>query len=266
MRHNKSFNHLGRKSAHRKAMLSNLASSLIMHKRIETTTAKAKALKRYIEPLITRSKEDTTHSRRVVFSYLQDKEAVTELFREVSTRVADRPGGYTRIIRLGTRQGDNAEMCMMELVDFNELLLGEKAGARKSAGRRRRGGAKKKVEGVTAAATTTVEEAPVEAETAEETPEEAATETATAEEALAEAEVETVEEAPAEAEVETVEEAPAEAETVEEAPAEAETAAEEPETEVKAEADEEEPVAEDESATEDTKDEETTGDDDKKES
>lgn len=235
MRHNKSFNHLGRKSAHRKAMLSNLASSLIMHKRIETTTAKAKALKRYIEPLITRSKEDTTHSRRMVFSYLQDKEAVTELFREVSTRVADRPGGYTRIIRLGTRQGDNAEMCMMELVDFNELLLGEKAGARKSAGRRRRGGAKKKVEGVTAAATTTTttEEEPVEAETAEETQEEEAIETAAAEE-----------------------------ESVE---AEAETATEEPADEVKAEADEAEPAAEDESATEDTKDEETTSDDDKKE-
>ena len=235
MRHNKSFNHLGRKSAHRKAMLSNLASSLIMHKRIETTTAKAKALKRYIEPLITRSKEDTTHSRRMVFSYLQDKEAVTELFREVSTRVADRPGGYTRIIRLGTRQGDNAEMCMMELVDFNELLLGEKAGARKSAGRRRRGGAKKKVEGVTAAATTTTttEEEPVEAETAEETQEEEAIETAAAEE-----------------------------ESVE---AEAETATEEPADEVKAEADEAEPAAEDESATEDTKDEETTSDGDKKE-
>ena len=216
-------------------MLSNMASSLIMHKRIETTTAKAKALKRYIEPLITRSKEDTTHSRRMVFSYLQDKEAVTELFREVSTRVADRPGGYTRIIRLGTRQGDNAEMCMMELVDFNELLLGEKAGARKSAGRRRRGGAKKKVEGVTAAATTTTttEEEPVEAETAEETQEEEAIETAAAEE-----------------------------ESVE---AEAETATEEPADEVKAEADEAEPAAEDESATEDTKDEETTSDDDKKE-
>jgi len=224
-------------------MLSNMASSLIMHKRIETTTAKAKALKRYIEPLITRSKEDTTHSRRVVFSYLQDKEAVTELFREVSTRVADRPGGYTRIIRLGTRQGDSAEMCMMELVDFNELLLGEKAGAKKSASRRRRGAAKKKVEGTAAAATV------------EEAPEEAATGTETVEEAIAEAEVETVEEAPAEAEVEAVEEAPAEAE--------AET--EEPETEVKAEAVEEEPAAEDKSAAEDTGDEETTSDDDKKE-
>jgi len=255
MRHNKSFNHLSRNSAHRKAMLSNMASSLIMHKRIETTTAKAKALKRYIEPLITRSKEDTTHSRRVVFSYLQDKEAVTELFREVSTRVADRPGGYTRIIRLGTRQGDSAEMCMMELVDFNELLLGEKAGAKKSASRRRRGAAKKKVEGTAAAATV------------EEAPEEAATGTETAEEAIAEAEVEAVEEAPAEAEVEAVEEAPVETEVeaVEEAPAEAEAETEESEAEDKAEAVEGEPAAEDKSATEDTGDEETTSDDDKKE-
>ena len=146
MRHRKSFNHLGRTSAHRKAMLSNMACSLIMHKRIETTTAKAKALKRYIEPLITRSKDDSTHSRRVVFSYLQDKEAVTELFREVSSKVADRPGGYTRIIRLGNRLGDNADMCMMELVDFNEHLLAEKATAKKSSSRRRRGGSKKKTE------------------------------------------------------------------------------------------------------------------------
>jgi large subunit ribosomal protein L17 len=146
MRHRKSFNHLGRTSAHRKAMLSNMACSLIMHKRIETTTAKAKALKRYIEPLITRSKDDSTHSRRVVFSYLQDKEAVTELFREVSSKVADRPGGYTRIIRLGNRLGDNADMCMMELVDFNEHLLAEKAAAKKSSSRRRRGGSKKKTE------------------------------------------------------------------------------------------------------------------------
>jgi len=136
-------------------MLANMASSLIMHKRIETTTAKAKALKRYIEPLITRSKDDSTHSRRVVFSYLQDKDAVTELFREVSSRVADRPGGYTRIIKLGNRQGDNADMCLIELVDFNENLLAEKAGAKKSASRRRRG-TRKKAEsaggGVTAAA------------------------------------------------------------------------------------------------------------------
>ncbi|MFO7671554.1 MAG: 50S ribosomal protein L17 [Bacteroidales bacterium] len=139
MRHKKNFNHLGRKSGHRRAMLSNMASSLIMHKRIETTTAKAKALKRYIEPLITRSKEDSTHSRRVVFSYLQDKEAVTELFREVGAKVGDRPGGYTRIIKMGNRLGDNADMCLIELVDFNEIMLGAKAAAKKTTSRRRRG-------------------------------------------------------------------------------------------------------------------------------
>ena len=140
MRHKKNFNHLGRKVGHRKAMLSNMASSLIMHKRIETTTAKAKALKRYVEPLITRSKVDTTHSRRMVFRYLQDKEAVTEIFREVGAKVADRPGGYTRIIKLGNRLGDNADMCLIELVDFNEIMLGEKAAAKKTTSRRRRGG------------------------------------------------------------------------------------------------------------------------------
>jgi len=147
MRHRKKFNHLSRKSAHRKAMLANMATSLIMHKRINTTVAKAKALRTYIEPLITRSKEDTTHSRRVVFSYLQSKEAITELFREISVKVADRPGGYTRIIKIGNRLGDNAEMCMMELVDFNENLLGEKdAKKAKPARRRRRGGKKKTTE------------------------------------------------------------------------------------------------------------------------
>jgi large subunit ribosomal protein L17 len=145
MRHKKSINHLGRKSAHRKAMLSNLAISLIMHKRIETTTAKAKALKRYVEPLITRAKDDSTHSRRVAFSYLQDKDAVSELFREVGAKVGDRPGGYTRVIKLGHRLGDNADMCLIELVDFNENLLGEKA-AKKKAGSRRRRGARKPAE------------------------------------------------------------------------------------------------------------------------
>ena len=185
MRHRKSFNHLGRTSAHRKAMLSNMACSLIMHKRIETTTAKAKALKRYIEPLITRSKDDSTHSRRVVFSYLQDKEAVTELFREVSAKVADRPGGYTRIIRLGNRLGDNADMCMMELVDFNENLLAEKAAAKKSSSRRRRGGSKKKEE-ETGAVDTAVAEEVVE-EVVEEAVEEAVAE-AQAEEPAAEEE------------------------------------------------------------------------------
>ena len=143
MRHRKSFNHLGRTSSHRKAMLSNMASSLILHKRINTTVAKAKALRMYVEPLITKAKEDTTHSRRVVFSYLQDKFAVTELFREVSGKIADRPGGYTRVIKLGKRLGDNAEMAMIELVDYNEHMLSEKAGKKKKTTRRR--GGKKKV-------------------------------------------------------------------------------------------------------------------------
>jgi large subunit ribosomal protein L17 len=139
MRHGKKFNHLGRTASHRKAMLSNMAASLITHKRINTTLAKAKELKKYIEPLVTRSKTDSTHNRRMVFSYLQDKEAVTELFREVSVKVADRPGGYTRIIKTGTRLGDNAEMAMIELVDFNEIYTNAKKEAKKST---RRGRAK----------------------------------------------------------------------------------------------------------------------------
>ena len=124
-------------------MLANMAASLIMHKRIHTTVAKAKALRVYVEPLLTKSKEDNTHSRRVVFSYLQNKDAVTELFREISVKIAERPGGYTRIIKTGARLGDNAEMCMIELVDYNENLLTEKGAAQKSTRRRRRGGAKK---------------------------------------------------------------------------------------------------------------------------
>ncbi len=127
MRHNKKFNHLGRTASHRNAMLSNMACSLITHKRITTTVAKAKALKKFVEPLITKSKEDTTNSRRVVFSYLQDKFVVTELFKEVSVKVADRPGGYTRIIKTGNRLGDNAEMCFIELVDYNENMSNAKA-------------------------------------------------------------------------------------------------------------------------------------------
>ena len=123
MRHNKAINHLGRKSGHRKAMLANMATSLILHKRIQTTVAKAKALKMYVEPLITKSKEDTTHSRRVVFSYLKNKEAVTELFRTVAPKIADRPGGYTRVLKTGFRQGDGADMALIELVDFNEAAL-----------------------------------------------------------------------------------------------------------------------------------------------
>ena len=138
MRHRKGFNHLGRKKGHRRAMLANMASSLIVHKRITTTLAKAKALRSYVEPLITKSKDDATHSRRVVFSYLNDKVATAELFREVSPKVADRPGGYTRIIKLGTRLGDSADMAMIELVDFNELLV--KDAKPKKARRSRRGG------------------------------------------------------------------------------------------------------------------------------
>ena len=126
MRHNKKFNHLGRTASHRSAMLSNMACSLIKHKRITTTVAKAKALKKFVEPLITKSKEDTTNSRRVVFSNLQDKIAVTELFKEISVKIADRPGGYTRIIKTGNRLGDNAEMCFIELVDYNENMAKEK--------------------------------------------------------------------------------------------------------------------------------------------
>lgn len=120
MRHNKNFNHLGRQAGHRKAMLSNMASSLILHKRIETTVAKAKAVRQFIEPLVTRSKEDTTHSRRIVFSYLKQKEAVTELFRTIAPKIAERPGGYTRILKTGFRLGDGADMCIIEFVDFND--------------------------------------------------------------------------------------------------------------------------------------------------
>ena len=123
MRHNKAINHLGRKSGHRKALLANMASSLILQKRITTTVAKAKALKSYVEPLITKSKDDSTHSRRVVFSYLKNKEAVSELFRTVAPKIADRPGGYTRVLHTGFRQGDAAEMALIELVDFNEAAL-----------------------------------------------------------------------------------------------------------------------------------------------
>ena len=138
MRHNKSVNHLGRKSGHRKALLANMASSLILNKRITTTAAKAKALKMYVEPLITKSKDDSTHSRRVVFSYLKDKEAVAELFRTIAPKIADRPGGYTRVLHLGFRQGDAAEMALIELVDFNEAALAAAPKAAKKATRRSR--------------------------------------------------------------------------------------------------------------------------------
>ncbi|MBC2846626.1 50S ribosomal protein L17 [Winogradskyella flava] len=140
MRHGKKFNHLGRKTAHRRAMLANMACSLIEHKRINTTTAKAKALKQFVEPLITKSKEDTTHNRRIVMSRLKQKEVVAELFRDVAAKVADRPGGYTRIIKLGNRLGDNADMAMIELVDYNDIYTSGKP--EKKTRRSRRGGKK----------------------------------------------------------------------------------------------------------------------------
>ena len=141
MRHGKKFNHLGRQTAHRKAMLANMACSLIEHKRINTTVAKAKALKQFVEPMITKSKEDTTHNRRIVMARLRQKEAVAELFRDVAAKIGDRPGGYTRIIKLGNRLGDNADMAMIELVDYNEVYsAGEKK--KKTTRRSRRGGSK----------------------------------------------------------------------------------------------------------------------------
>ncbi|MBN3034493.1 MAG: 50S ribosomal protein L17 [Bacteroidales bacterium] len=164
MRHRKGFKQLSRKREHRQAMLANMANSLILHKRIFTTLAKAKALRIYVEPLITKakhsittktSKEEATHLRRIVFSYLRSKESVTELFREVSSKVADRPGGYTRIIKTGNRTGDNAEMCLIELVDFNENLLAEKEPKKPKTARRRRGAAKKVLDAAPAAAAKT---------------------------------------------------------------------------------------------------------------
>ncbi|MBO7624801.1 MAG: 50S ribosomal protein L17, partial [Bacteroidales bacterium] len=146
MRHGKKVNHLGRTYAHRQAMLSNMATSLILNKRIHTTLAKAKALRKYVEPLLTKGKEDSTHSRRMVFSYLQSKEAVTELFRNISTKIADRPGGYTRILKTGFRAGDGAEMCMMELVDYNENYTQNKGNQQRKAKATRRGGRKKAAE------------------------------------------------------------------------------------------------------------------------
>ncbi|UII28896.1 50S ribosomal protein L17 [Fulvivirga maritima] len=140
MRHGKKFNHLGRTAPHRKAMLSNMAASLIINKRITTTVAKAKALRKYVEPLITRAKADTTHSRRMVFSYLNDKQSVKMLFDEVAEKIADRPGGYTRILKTGNRLGDNADMCIIELVDYNELLLQGDKPAKSKTRRSRRGG------------------------------------------------------------------------------------------------------------------------------
>lgn len=156
MRHNKNFNHLGRQAGHRKAMLSNMASSLILHKRIETTVAKAKAVKQFVEPLVTKSKEDTTHSRRIVFSYLKQKEAVTELFRTIAPKIADRPGGYTRILKTGFRLGDAADMCIIEFVDFNEAYtLGILPTAAEAKPKTRRSRGKKAADAAAEAATAT---------------------------------------------------------------------------------------------------------------
>ncbi len=185
MRHGKKFNHLGRKTAHRKAMLSNMACSLIEHKRITTTVAKAKELRKFVEPLINRSKEDSTHSRRVCFSYLKNKHAVSELFRDVAPKVSEREGGFTRIIRTGYRLGDSAEMCLIELVDFNDLYGKEEKKTRTR--RARRGGAKKVTgEAAPTAEATEVAEAPAAEEPKAEAP--AAEEVATAETPAQEAE------------------------------------------------------------------------------
>ena len=190
MRHNKKFNHLGRKSAHRKAMLANMTCSLLLHKRITTTVAKAKALQVYAEPLITKSKQDTTHNRRIVFSYLQNKESVSELFREIAAKIGDRPGGYTRILKTGTRLGDGADMCIIELVDYNESMLGTKD-AKATSSRRRRSGKKKEE---TAAAAPKTNKAKTEAPVVVEPIDEAPTSQAPVVEEKAEAKVEETQE------------------------------------------------------------------------
>lgn len=202
MSNGKKFNHLGRQAPHRKAMLANMACSLIEHKRVNTTIAKAKALKKFVEPLITKSKTDSTHSRRVVFSHLGSKEAVTELFRDVSVKVADRPGGYTRILKTGFRPGDNADMCFIELVDYNDNML--KDAKKKKSSRSRRGGAKKSDETVASAPveeTVEATEAETKAEVVEETPtaevvEEIVAETPVVEDVVEEVKAEATEEAP----------------------------------------------------------------------
>ena len=229
MRHGKKFNHLGRTAPHRKAMLSNMATSLILNKRITTTVAKAKALRKYVEPILTKAKDDTTHSRRVVFSYLNNKESVKTLFDEVAVKIAERPGGYTRILKTGNRLGDNADMCIIELVDYNELLLGEapkKSKTRRS--RRGKGGGASPQE--TAPAAEVVEEAvteeTVEAQAEEEVKAEEIVETAAEETEEAQAE-ETVEAVEAQPEVAETEEVTEESEAT--ATAEAEEAVEEPE-------------------------------------
>ncbi|HKL66414.1 MAG TPA: 50S ribosomal protein L17 [Bacteroidales bacterium] len=243
MRHRKGFNHLGRTNTHRKAMLSNMASSLILQKRITTTTAKAKALRSYIEPLITKSKNDTTHSRRVVFSYLRNKYALSELFREISPKVMERPGGYTRILKTDNRLGDNAEMCIIELVDYNENMLDDKPKKGKST-RRRRGSGKKKTEETTAAATDAAETAVAEdTETpAKEAVEEKGAETEDATPAETAEEKEAVEE---KAESELKEESKGEAKVADE---KAEPEAEKKASEEKAEDEEKEEKKEDDKA------------------
>ena len=218
MRHGKKFNHLSRKSAHRKAMLANMACSLIEHKRIKTTLAKAKALRVYVEPLITKSKDDTTHSRRTVFSYLKQKEAITELFGDVATKVADRPGGYTRILKLSNRLGDNAQMAFIELVDYNEDYTTDKP-KRKKARRTK----KKAIENVALAVeeAVVVEETPATVDAVEAKVEEVVEETPATEDVVEDKVEEVVEEAPATEDVveakveEVVEETPAIEETPE---------------------------------------------------
>lgn len=214
MRHGKKFNHLGRTASHRAALLSNMASSLILHKRIQTTVAKAKELRKYVEPMITKSKTDSTNNRRVVFSYLQNKDAIKELFSIVSEKVANRPGGYTRIIKLGNRLGDNAEICFIELVDFNETMLAASAEKAGKTRRSRRGGAAKATEAASPVAAAEVPSAEVveEAPVAEVVAEEAAPEVAEVE---APAEVVVEETAPEVAE-EAAPEAPATEESTEE--------------------------------------------------
>ena len=262
MRHGKKFNHLSRTKAHREAMLSNMACSLIQHKRINTTLAKAKALRVYIEPLITKSKNDTTHSRRVVFSYLKQKEAASELFRDVAPKINDRPGGYTRIIKLNNRLGDNAQMAMIELVDFNELLLKETSTKKKT--RRRRGGKKKAgetpVAEATAVATESTQEVAEDTANETETVEEVKENVTEAQEVVETAEV--VEEKEDQEETSEVIEA-AEEEAKEEVKAEKSDTTEE----VVEEAETEEKSDTEESSSDDdnTSDEETKKEDDKKE-
>jgi large subunit ribosomal protein L17 len=170
MRHGKKFNHLGRTASHRKAMLSNMATSLILHKRISTTLAKAKELKKFVEPLVTRAKEDSTHNRRIAFSYLKSKDAIKALFGEVIEKVGTRPGGYTRIIKTGFRLGDNAEMCIIELVDYNELMLKDAKPVKKTTRRSRRGAGEVKQTAAAEATSAPIVEAKTEAPSAPEAP------------------------------------------------------------------------------------------------